>query len=259
MERLRTHRPKGLDRAGLRKWAMLFLTLGVFGRSILQNRVLGIGGMTTEQLLEAMTGSSDVMTAVTIALILQFVECCAAPIFCLLAAEGMANTSNAEKYLLRVLGIALLSEIPYNYAVYGSFLEMSSRNPVFGMLLVLFLIYLYKRFEERKAVNLLYKLAFTVAAFFWLAVLKIDNGLPCMVLTLSFWLFRKKLNVRNLVAGGVAMFCSLYSIFYMAAPLAMLIPHFYNGNKEEKENRVLNYLFYPLMLTAFGLIGILAF
>lgn len=259
MERLRSERPRGLDRAGLRKWGMLFLALGIFGRSILQNRFLGVAGMTTDQLLEAMSGSSDVMTAVTIALILQFVECCAAPIFSLLAAEGMAHTANGEKYLLRVAGIAVLSEIPYNFAMSGNLLDISSRNPVFGLLMALLLLYLYNRFAEAKPMNLLYKAAFTIAAFFWLAVLKIDNGLPCMILTLAFWLFRKKVTVRNLVAGSAAIFCSLYSIFYMTAPLSMVILHFYNGKKEEQENRMVNYLFYPAALLIIGLAGVLAF
>lgn len=259
MERLRTQRPRGLTRAGLRNWGMLFLALGIFGRSVLQNRFIGVSGMTHEQLLEAMSGSSEVMTAITIALILQFVECCATPIFCLLACEGMANTGHGGKYLLRVFAVAVVSEIPFNYAMSGNLLDTASRNPVFGLFVALLLLYLYRRFDEKSMTNVLYKAAFTVAAFFWAAVLKIDNGLPILVLTLAFWLFRRKVNVRNLVAGAVAVFCSLYSIFYMAAPLGMILLHFYNGQKEENENRVLNYLFYPAALLIIGLAGVLAF
>jgi hypothetical protein len=258
MERLRTEQPKGLNRAALRRWGMLFLALGVFGRGILQNRVLGVGGMTSQQLLDAMSGSSDVMTTVTFALILQFVECCAAPVFCLLAAEGMAMTSNAPKYLARVFGVAVISEIPYNFAMTGNLLDSTSRNPVFAMFLVTLLMYLYVHFADKTAMHFLYRMAFTIAVFFWVAVLKIENGLPCLVLTLAFWLFRKKLMVRNLVAGGVAMFCSLYSIFFMAAPMGMILLHFYNGQKEEQENRLVNYLFYPVLLTVIGLAGFLA-
>ena len=258
MERLRTEQPKGLSRNGLRRWGMLFLALGVFGRCILQNRMLGLNGMTTQQLLDAMSASSDVMTAVTVALILQFIECCATPIFCLLAAEGMFHTGSAEKYLYRVLGIAVLSEIPFNFAMSGNLLDTSSRNPVFGLLLSMLLIYLYQKFSDKRPVNFAYKAAFTIAAFFWVAVLKVESGLPCLVLTLVFWFFRKKVTVRNLVAGAAAMFCSLYSIFYMAAPMGMILLHFYNGQKEEQENRVVNYLFYPVILTVFGVFGALA-
>ena len=259
MERLRTGQPRGLSGTGLRRWGMLFLALGIFGRSILQNRFLGIAGMSTQQLLDAMSGSADVMTAVTVALILQFIECCATPIFCLLAAEGMAHTRDAQKYLLRVFGIAVISEIPYNFAMSGNLLDTASRNPVFGLALALLLLYLYGRFGDRKAVNVLYKLAFTVAALFWVAVLKIDHGLPCLVLTLAFWVFRRRLTVRNLIAGAAAMLCSLYSIFYMAAPMGMILLHFYNGQREEQENKTVNYLFYPVVLAVIGLIGVLAF
>ncbi len=259
MERLRAEQPKGLNRSSLRRWAMLFVALGVFGRSILQNRYIAITGMTTEALLAAMTGSSGVMTAVTISLILQFVECCAVPIFCLFAAEGMSHTTNAVKYLLRVFVVAVISEIPYNFAMSGNLLDVSSRNPVFGIMIALLLLYLYKYFQDRRVLYVLYKVAFTIAAFFWVAVLKIESGLPCLLLTLVFWFFRKKLMVRNLIAGCVAMFCSLYSVFYMAAPFGMILLHFYNGVKEEEENRVVNYLFYPALLTLMGIAGHFAF
>ena len=259
MERLRTERPKGLNRAGLRKWGMLFVTLGVFGRVIIQNHYLGLNGMTSQQLLDAMSGSSEVMTAVTVALILQFVEVCAVPIFCLLLVEGIVNTAGAEKYLVRVFGLAAISEIPYNFAMSSNFLDTGSRNPVFGLVLALILLYLYKRFAEKKALYLLYRVAFTVAAFFWIAVLKIDNGLPIMIVSLTFWVFRRKPIIRNLAAAGASMLCSLYSIFFTASPMSMLVLHFYNGKKEDKENRLVNYLFYPAVLVLFGLAGMLAF
>ena len=130
MERLRTEQPRGLTTAGVRKWAIVFLLLGLFGRSIILNRYLGIGNMSSDQLLQAMNSGSEVITAVTIALICQFVEACAVPLFCFLLAEGMSHTANAPKYILRVLGVAAISELPYNFAMTGKLLDTASRNPV---------------------------------------------------------------------------------------------------------------------------------
>ena len=254
MERLRTEQPKGLTRAGIRKWGMLFLILGLFGRSILLNRYLGLADMTSDQLLEAMSTGSHVMTIVTVALVSQFVEACAAPIFCLLLSEGMANTSNAVKYMGRVLGLAVISEIPFNYAMSGRFLDFSSRNPVFGMAMALLVLYLYTRYSEKKFVNLLYKTAFTIAAIFWCGLLRIDSGIICLVLTVVFWSFRKKPNIRNLMGGIAAMLCSFLSIFYMVAPMGLMVLHFYNGEKGE-ENRWVTYLVYPVVLIIFGIVG----
>ena len=170
MERLRTEQPKGLTRAGIRKWGMLFLVLGLFGRSIILNRYLGIADMTSDQLLQAMNSGADVMTAVTFALICQFVEACGVPIFCLLLAEGIAHTANGAKYIARILGVAVISEIPFNFAMSGNLLDTSSRNPVFGILMAAILLFLYNRYSEKTALNFLYKAAFTIAAIFWSAL-----------------------------------------------------------------------------------------
>lgn len=258
MERLRSEQPKGLTRAGIRKWAMLFAVIGLFGRSILLNRYLGVADMSSDQLLEAMNSGSQVMTAVTIALISQFVEAMAAPIFCLLLADGMAHTSNPLKYVTRVLGVAVVSEFPYNYAMTGNLLDISTRNPVFGMLMAALLLFLYNHYSEKILINLLLKAAFTVAAFFWTGLLRIENGMILLLLTCVFWAFRNKPNIRNLMGGIAAMFCSIFSIFFMASPMGLMIAHFYNGEKGE-ENRLFAYLFYPAALLVLGIVGAMAF
>jgi hypothetical protein len=258
MERLRTERPKGLTCAGIRKWGMLFLILGLFGRSIILNRYLGIAHMSGDQLLQAMDSGPGVMTAVTFALISKFLEACGVPLFCFLLAEGMVHTANAPKYLLRVLGVALLSEIPYNFAMTGNLFDMSSRNPVFGMLMALFLLYLYTRYGEKKMTNLLLKAAFTVATVFWTGLLRIESGVICVFLSAVFWGFRKKPNIRTLMGAVAAMLCSFFSVFFMVVPMSMMVLHFYNGEKGE-ENRLVSYLFYPVVLTILGIIGALAF
>lgn len=258
MERLRTEQPKGLTRQGLRKWGMLFVTLGVFGRGVLLNRYLGIAQMSGAQLLEAMSGGSDVMTAVTVSLICLFAEACAAPIFCFLLAEGMTHTANAPKYTARVLGLAAISEIPYNIAMSGKVLDVTTRNPVFAMAMALILLYLYSRYSEKKMTNLLLKAAFTVAAVFWSGLLRFEFGIPCVILSVAFWGFRNKPNIRNLMGGIATMLCSFFSVFFMMAPMGMMVMHFYNGEKGEG-SRWLNYLFYPAVLVVAALAGAIAF
>lgn len=258
MERLRTEQPKGLSREGLRKWGMLFLMLGVFGRSILQARFLGTSDMNNAQLLESLSQVPEAMLVATFAIVFQFVESCAAPIFSLLLAEGYANTSDPVKYIGRVLGVAVISEIPYNYAMGAKFIDMGSRNPVFGLVICLVLLYLYSYFKEKKLTNILMKVLVTVAAIVWCSMLRIDDGICCVLMTIAFWGFRKKPMIRNLMAGGAAMVCCLFSLYYLAAPLAMLVVHFYNGEKGEG-NRLVNYLFYPVLLILLSVAGVIAF
>lgn len=258
MERLQTEQPKGLSHSGMRKWGMLFLLLGVFGRSVLQVRYLGLDGMSSDQLLQAMNAGSEVMLMVTISIVLQFLETCAVPIFSLLLADGFAHTSNPAKYLCRIAGVAVLSELPFNYAMSGRLLDLSTRNPAFGLLLAAIVLYLYRQFSQKKASNLLIKAFVTLAAVIWCGMLRIEHGVPLVVVTLVFWAFRNKPNIRNLVGGGAVMACCLYSPFYLVAPMSIMVLHFNNGEKGE-ENRLVSYLFYPVILAVFGIAGALAF
>jgi hypothetical protein len=54
------------------------------------------------------------------------------------------------------------------------------------------------------------------------------------------------------------MICSLLSIFFMIAPMGMMVLHFYNGEKGE-ENRYVTYLFYPAVLIILCIVGLVAF
>lgn len=258
MERLHSEQPKGLSRSGVRKWAMVFVTLGIFGSSILQNRYLGLSSMTSDQLLAAMSSGSEVMTAVTASIVLQFLETCAVPIFCFLLADGFSHTSGAEMYLARIFGVAVLSEIPYNFAMSGKLLDVGTRNPVFGLTVSIIVLYLFKSFARRKLTSWLVNAAVVIAAVVWCGMLRVAHGIPCVILTVVFWAFRNKPMVRNLVGGGAAMFCSLYSIFYMVSPMSVMVLHFYNGEKGE-ENKLISYLLYPLILTVIGIAGAFAF
>ncbi len=258
MERLRIEQPKGFSRAGMRKWGMLFVILGIFGHGILQTRYLNMANLSSDQLLTMLTENPEAMFVTTVSLILLFVESMAMPIFCLLLAEGFSHTSNPAKYIARVLGVAILSEIPYNFCMGAKFFDLSSRNPVFGLVFSLVLLYLYSYFKEKKLTHILMKMLVTVAAAVWCGMLKIDDGICCVLLTCVFWWFRNKPVVRNLMGGGAAMLCSLFSMSYLAAPMVVVILHFYNG-EEGDENRIFNYLFYPALLTVFAVAGFVAF
>jgi hypothetical protein len=54
------------------------------------------------------------------------------------------------------------------------------------------------------------------------------------------------------------MLCSFLSIFFMSAPMGMMVLHFYNGEKGE-ENQLVAYLFYPAVLILLGISGAMLF
>ncbi len=251
MERLGKQQTAGSSGSTLRKWAFLFLLAGVAGRGVIQTHMLGIGTVTTQELLEAMNSSGDVMILVTAALVLQAMETCAAPMFAMLLVEGFRHTSSLRSYVLRVLGTAVLAEIPYNLAMGGSWLDLSSRNPMFGLVLCLVTLWLYRRYGEKTWAHRGIRAVVAVAAVVWAEMLGIDFGTAMVVLTGTLWAFRKKPMFRNYAGMAAAMLCSITSWFFLASPMGFLALHYYNGEPGE-QNKVGNYLFYPVVLLLAG-------
>lgn len=249
MNRLNSANPTGLNSSGVRTWGMLLLCMGLLGRALIQNHILNIGQATGQQMLEVLQSSGDAMLLATCSLVLQAAETCAAPLFCFLLVQGFFKTSNFQNYLLRVLGLAAVSEIPYNLAFTGRVLDLSSRNPVFGMALCLVVLHFFRRYTGKGLQNLLIKLAVFVAGMVWAKMLSIDSADCCLVLVTALWACWSKPNFRTLVGCCAAVVCSLFSPFYLLSPMSFLILHSYNGEKGE-ENRLFNYLAYPVLLLA---------
>lgn len=242
----------GLTAGALHTWGAVILTLGIAGQAILQNKVLQLGSISGTELLALMQTSPDMMGAATLALVLQAVYACAAPIFAFLLVEGFCHTGNFIRYFHRVLGLAVISEIPYNFAMDGQLFAMGSRNPVFALAVCLAVLYFYKRFAGKTAGLIAVRALVTVAAFFWMGMLRIDEGQSLLVLTAVIWAVRNKQNFRAIIGCAAAFACTLFSPFYIASPMSFLAIHFYNGEKGG-DNKLVSYLSYPVLLLAFGL------
>ena len=258
MERLRNQKSTGLNSGALRTWGLLFLAAGAVGRGIIQNQLLGIGTISTQQLLEVIQNSDSAMMQATLSLVLQAIETCAVPLFALLLVEGFQHTSNYMHYLLRVVGVAALTEIPYNLAISGRFLDFGSRNPVFGMVVGLILLFFYQHYAAKTVQNVLIQVFVTVCAVLWTTMLNIEFGACLILVVCVLWIFRMKPLYRNFIGATVTIVCTVIYPFYLAAPMGFLIVHMYNG-EQGADSRLRNYLSYPVVLLLIGLIAILVF
>lgn len=261
MERLNDRRvvePSGITANGIRKWGMFLLAASVIGRSIIQLRIFGVGSATGEELLAIMEQDQKMMYLAAISVILQACEACAAAIFSFLMVEGVLKTSDMKAYVIRVAGVAILSEIPYNLAFSGKWIDLSGRNPVFGVLIGLVMLWFYKSFQGFKGTNLLYKVAATFGAYLWCSMLNVSNGICVLFIALTMWAFQKKQQFRVYAAAVAAVLCSVISPVYLIAPVACLLLHSYNGEQGES-NKVVNYMSYPVMLIVITLVGVIAF
>lgn len=258
MERLNSTKGTGMNRASLRRWGMLFLTAGILGRGVIQGHILGIGSLSGQQLLEVMENTPDAMRYATISIVMQILETCAVPIFALLLVEGFRHTSDFRNYLLRVLGLAVLTEIPYNMAMSAKLLSMGSRNPVFGMVLGLVMLYFYRRYSAGGVRNFLIKAVVTAAGMVWAQMLKIEFGICFVLIAGVMWAFRSRPLYRNFAGASAAIVCSVFNPFFLASPMGFLAVHMYNGEDGE-ENRVFCYLFYPAVLLLAAIAGWILF
>ena len=247
--------PQGRDAASIRKWAMIFLTVGIIGQGIIQNRLLHMNSVSGDELLAAMEHSPMVMPLLTVALIFKVVETCAAPLFAFLLVEGFQRTRSFEKYLLRVGAVAVISELPYNLAYGGKLFELSSRNPVFGLFICMVMLFFYARYEDKGLKNTAMKALITVAAFLWCLMLHIDQGICLVIMTAILWYARSRSNGRSVLGFCGAMFCTVFDMYYIGSGLACIMLHRYNEERGE-QNEKLNYAFYPVVLLIVGIIGL---
>ena len=248
MERLGNTRPSGLNTGSLRAWGMLFAIAGIISRGVLQNAILGVGTNSTQELLEMMQTSETAMIITTISLVLQAMETVAVPIFVFLLFEGFQHTSDWKKYLTRLAGLAVITEIPYDLAMKGKVLEFGTQNPVLGLVLCFALLLLFRHFAGKKLICAVMALA----GLIWAIMLKIDHGVPMMLMICVMHLFRNKKMFMGFSGMAAAALCTGISPFYLVAPMGFLAIHFYNGEKGNS-SRLVNYLFYPVALLVIGL------
>ena len=254
MERLGNTRPSGLHAGSLRAWGMLFAIAGIISRGLLQRCMLGVGTASMAELMEKMQTSEMAMGIATVALVLQAVETVAVPIFVFLLAEGLQHTSDFKKYVMRIAVLAVATEIPFDLAMSGKVLNLGSQNPVFGLLLCMALVTLFRRFAGKKLICVIMALA----GLAWALMLKVDHGIPMLLMFCVVYLFRNKKMFMGFSGMAAAAFCSGISLFYLAAPMGFLAIHFYNG-EPGNSSKVVNYLFYPLSLLIIALVGMFAF
>ena len=254
MERISERRSSGLSRSAMRTWALLIAIGGLLGRGLIQSRILGLAGLNSDQLL-VLLNDPYMMTLATVSLVLQVVETCAVPIFALLLAEGFVHTADVKRYALRITGCALLSEIPFNLLMHGKLFNMTSQNPVFGMVLGLVVLVFFRQYEGKGMKKVLIRILVVILALVWARMLRVDMGSALVLLVWPMYVFRDKPMYRNLMAAAMAIAATVVtSMFFIMAPMGCLMLHFYNGEKGDNEpGKVVTYLTYPVILLVMAL------
>ncbi len=165
------------------------------------------------------------------------------PIFCFLLVEGFLHTKNVKKYALRLGLFALISEIPFDLAFNGRFLEASYQNVFYTLLIGLLMLIGLKYFEETLPPHISW-LRFIVALTCILLAVFLRTDYDAFGIMLIFLLYEfRSLPKLRCIAGAILMLFNSTT-----GCLAFLLVWFYNGERGKQLPKYFFYAFYPVHL-----------
>ena len=187
------------------------------------------------------------------------------PIFAFLLTEGYVHTKSFSKYFLRLLVLAVISEVIYDYVFFDSFIYIDANNIFFTLalgLLTLFLLDkskgLIKRYFKDK-VDLVIILPITYLLIIVIMglmgeFLNFSYGMLGILVISFFYLFKDNfplvvisVTLSTLILGEGMQYFSLFSL---------ILIYFYN-KKLGKKCKLFFYLYYPLHILVLGFIKML--
>lgn len=176
--------------------------------------------------------------------LLRWIGRMAMPVLCFFIGEGLRHTRSPRRYLLRLTGFALLSELPFDLAFYGG-IEWGHQNVYFTLALGLLALW---AIQSRGMEGWLLALTAALAA----ELLGCDYGMYGVLLILLLDRFHRARSEQLAAAAllNLAFFgLQTQTLSLIALPLLWL----YNG-KQGRDDRRLFYLYYPAHLCVLGIL-----
>ena len=221
----------------------ILTALYFFGAAVIQNGVLRAPDYTPEQLNDLLAGDAGAMLWAGVASVAEIVGMIAISIYAYLLAQGVEHTSSMKRYALSVLAFALISEVPYDLAVYGRAWDWDSQNPLWTVLAALVTLWIMQSVEGRRHACPLCAVA-AVGGCLWAELLRCKFGWGFALIASALYLLRRR-RTMSLVAGlGV-------SLVYLTAAMGFILISMCDGEKRTVENRLAKYgfyIYYPLLL-----------
>jgi len=194
------------------------------------------------------------------------------PIFIYLLAEGFRHTKSPEKFLMRLLAFAFISEIPYDLALGNSINFIANTNIFYTLFLGGTAICLYERLKERRGWQTMAVIASILPTVILAEILSVDYG--SMGVLFIFTVYAVKPFIPRLIVTGafaLSQFIPLVVAYSLDIPIKpqylLMIPFalaavpiigFYNG-KRGYSAKWLFYWFYPVHLAVFAIISMMIY
>jgi len=192
----------------------------------------------------------------------------AMPIFAYLLAEGFRHTKARERFLMRLLAFAVISEIPYDIVMGNEITFLSNTNIFYTLFLGGMAICLYERLRKRRGWQTMAVLAATLPTAILAEVLSADfGGMGVLFIFAMYAITPRTPRFIAMGAFAISQFVPLAAAYSMgieipikyvltrpfalaAVPLVAL----YNGERGTKA-KWLFYAAYPAHLTALAVIA----
>ena len=222
------------------------------------------GGLTSNMLrtiaIVLMLSDHIWATAMSFGNWMTYIGRMAFPIFAFQIAEGFFHTSNFKKYALRLLGFALITEIPFNLFYSSRWFNPYHQNVLFTLLLGLLAISVIdkvrKKFTAKTvALSLLWLLLICVASVIGF----VDYGFLGMITVVMFYLLRNfpfawlaqlaAMVLINIVffegqVFPIEIFHKVFEIPFQGFAVFALIPIWLYGGKKGRSSKIMQYGFY---------------
>lgn len=191
---------------------------------------------------------------------MRYIGRIAFPIFCFLLVEGFLHTKDLRRYMFRLLIFGILSEVPFDLAIYGTVFTIEHQNVYWTLLLGLMAISLMSMVcVENFFLQCLLRSAVAVPFGVAAQLAHTDYRWVGVGLIAGMYIFHDFEILK--VASGVFFMLPFFTNEIEYAGVAAFLPiHFYNGRSgmpkgaPGKAVRTAFYLFYPLHLLALAYI-----
>lgn len=173
------------------------------------------------------------------------------PLFSFFIVEGFFRTHSRKKYLINLLFFAVISEIPYDMFSSKVFLEFRLNNVLFSLALSLISIWILDEFRikyEEKLGNfwILFSIPLLIVMYFVSIFVSGDYDFHAIMTAFFFYIFYDKP-----LTSAFFAYISIVKEYWSILGFGLTI--MYNG-KKGKQNKIFNYLFYPVHLFILGLL-----
>lgn len=220
-------------------WTLCFSVAEI----VLQGGLLQGYGADSSELASLLAEQPELIAVAAAESLLQILGGLCVPGYAFLLVEGFLHTSDFKKYLIRLFVTACVSEIPYDLAMRGNFLDFERQNVFFTLAVGLIMLKGLEHFEGGEGI--LYRVDQVIvaaAALLWSGLIfNSDYGLCVLLLAAVYYLLRER-RLAKILVGCVV------SLLYVSAPVTGFFLYCYNGERGQVKNKYLFYALFPLHL-----------